>query len=199
VIQPGGQVQVEKLTSTELTAESYFLRGRYDREISQRVFWFVGSGWEQNEFAGIDRRISAVVGAGYEWYERDQNSFSTDMGLTYTEEQDIAGVQRTFAGAGFSWSMAQRWTQTTTFESQLKADQSFEDAADLRADLVNSVAVAMNSRISIKLSLQLLFDNQPAFELVEVLDQTGQASGDLVAVELDDLDSIYNAALVVNF
>ena len=81
---PSGRIQIEEINSTELTAESLFLRGRYDRDFSDRLFWFVGSGWERNEFAGIESRVSSVAGVGYKWYERDGDIFSTDLGVTYT-------------------------------------------------------------------------------------------------------------------
>ena len=91
------------------------------------------------------------------------------------------------------------WTETTTFESRIRLDQSFEEASDLRADLVSSVAVAMTSRVAVKLSLQLLFDNQPAFESVPITDQSSLLTGDFIAVELDELDSIFTASVVLTF
>ncbi|MEE8367844.1 MAG: DUF481 domain-containing protein [Thermoanaerobaculia bacterium] len=199
VLLPSGRIQIDEATSTELTAESYFLRGRYDREFSERLFWFLGTGWEQNDFAGIDRRVSSVGGVGIKWYEKGDEFFNTDVGITLTDERDVSGSSRTFAGARFSWSFAARWTATTLFESQLKLNQNLEDFSDSRADLINSVAVAMTSRLAVKLSLHLLFDTQPAFETLEVVNEMGQATGEVIALELEQLDSIVNASLAVSF
>lgn len=199
VLLPSGRIRIDELTSAQLTAESYFLRGRYEREFSDRKFWFLGTGWEQNNFAGIDRRVSSVGGVGFKWYEKDDEFFSTDVGITLTDERDLAGTSRTFTGARFSWSFAARWTATTFFESQLKLNQNLEDFSDSRADLINSVAVAMTSRLALKLTLQLLFDTQPALETLEVVDEMGQATGEVIALELEQLDSIVNASLAVSF
>ena len=49
---------------SELTAENYFLNGRFDRKITERFFWFVGAGWDRNTFAGIDNRYTGVGGVG---------------------------------------------------------------------------------------------------------------------------------------
>src|SRR5512134_3885884 len=33
---------------TDTTAENYFLTGRYDRNITEKLFWFAGAGWDRN-------------------------------------------------------------------------------------------------------------------------------------------------------
>jgi len=49
---------------TALSAENYFLNGRYDRTISGRAFWFAGGGWTRNRFAGVQNRYEAAGGIG---------------------------------------------------------------------------------------------------------------------------------------
>ena len=199
VFLPSGRIEITELTTTELTAESYFIRGQYDREISDHLFWFVGSGWEKNEFAGIDRRISTVGGVGYKWYEKEGEFFKTDIGFTLTDEQNLAGTGRNFSGSRFSWELVERWTETTVFESHLSLDQNLEDSSDARADLTNSMAVAMTARLAVKVSLQLLYDSQPALETIEITTEKGLPTADFIAVELEKLDSVFNASLVVTF
>jgi hypothetical protein len=56
----------------------------------------------------------------------------------------------------------------------------------------------MSERLALKVSWQLLWDNQPAFVSVPVTAR-GVPTGDVAFAELDDLDSLATVALVVNF
>jgi hypothetical protein len=69
---------------------------------------------------------------------------------------------------------------------------------DLRLDTTNALAVATTDRLALKVSLQLLFDNEPAFAAVPIAGAAPPAPTTLL-VELEDLDSILTAALVVSF
>ena len=66
--------------------------------------------------------------------------------------------------------------------------------------MVNSIAVTMTGRLALKASLQVLFDNQPAFDLVEVRGPAPASMplGVSVPIELDDIDTIFTTALVIN-
>jgi len=55
--------------------------------------------------------------------------------------------------------------------------------------------VAISERLALKVSLQLLYDNQPAVEAVPI----EPALEDVVLVELEELDSTLKVALVVHF
>ncbi len=186
---------------SELTAEQYHLRGRYDRKLSDRLFWFAGAGWNRNEFAGISSRYTAFGGVGNRWFEDPRARFRTDYGFTYTRQEDVVedpSEEESFFGLRFSWEYWRKLTSTTTYTSELIVDENLDRTSDLRADFLNSVSVAMSQRLALKLSLQLLFDNEPALERVPLFDPQGESLGEVEA-ELDDLDSVLTVALVVDF
>ncbi|MGH7550814.1 MAG: DUF481 domain-containing protein, partial [Gemmatimonadota bacterium] len=154
---------------SELTAESYFVRSRYDRELSASLFWFAGGGWDRNTFAGIENRYSGSAGIGNIWFSGDAAGFRTDYGLTYTFQDNVAAGDDTFAGLRLGYDYYRMLTGTTRFESLLIADESMNEAADFRTDLLNSLAVAMSERLSLKVSHRILFDNRPSFESLPLL------------------------------
>ena len=57
----------------------------------------------------------------------------------------------------------------------------------------------LSSRLALKVSLQLLYDGRPSLIDLAVVDPAGAPTGDAVRVELDELDSVLNVSLVVNF
>ena len=190
--------QVTETTETETTAESFFARGRYDFSISERALWFAGTGWQRNTFAGIDSRVTSVTGFGSQWFDTDPFKFRTDIGGTYTIQDNVAaGPTDRFGGLRFAWDLLRQMTSNSTFESKLIVDENLQDTEDLRADFLNSVTVSMSERLALKTSLQFLFDNQPSFVDVPLF-TGGTPTGQTVLAELDKLDSVFTVALVIS-
>jgi putative salt-induced outer membrane protein YdiY len=191
-------VVFEITEATTTSAENYYLNGRYDRKITDRFFWYSGAGWDRNIPAGISNRYMAIAGVGNIWFDGDDMKFRTDYALTYTDQEDEAeqaGVDYSFLGARFSWEYLNKFSENTTYENLLVLDFNLEETSDYRADMINSVAVAMNSHLALKVSLQWLYDNRPSFINVVRLDPPP----DTAAFELDSLDTQFIASLVVNF
>jgi len=186
--------------SSETTAESYFARGRYDHELSSRVFVYGGAGWERNEFAGVKNRYSVVAGLGNTWFETDVSSLSTDYGITYTIQDDLVevpGADDSFVGARLSYEYKRALTGTTDYGSELVLDENLEETDDFRANFINSLAVSISQQLALKTSLSLLYDNLPSLVSIPLQRTDGTPVGENVAVELDELDTIFTVALVV--
>lgn len=186
--------------SSEVTAENYYARGRYDRELSSRVFLYGGAGWERNEFAGIQNRYSVVAGLGNTWFENDVSRLATDYGITYTIQDDIVevpGADDSFVGARFSYAYRRALTGTTDYTSELVLDENLEETEDFRGAFVNSLAVSISQRLALKTSLSLLYDNLPSLESIPLERADGTPVGENVAVELEELDTLLTLALVV--
>jgi len=183
-----------------LTAEAYYLNGRYDGKFTDHCFWFAGAGWDRNTFAGIDNRYTAVAGLGNLWIDTDRAKFRTDYSATYTKEDDVVDdptFDDAFVGARLAYSYMHKLGASTTFNSDLTVDDNLEDTADLRANMINSVAVSMSKRLALKVSLQLLYDHQPALGSFDLFNTAGTNIG-TVTDELDTLDTIFTTSLVIN-
>ncbi len=187
---------------SKLTAEHYFLRGRYERDLSAAFYWFGGAGWERNELAGFRSRTSAVGGVGRVWLAGETARFKTDAGLTFTDQDDVTdnpAADSQFLGVRLSYDYWRRLTASTEYASVLIVDLNADETDDLRADFTNSVAVSMSERLALKAGLQLLFDHQPALAAVPIIRPDGTPTGAVAFAELDDLDSIFTVSLVASF
>lgn len=194
-----GSFSVDERSRTELTAERYLLRGRYERSLTERRFWFAGGGWERNEFAGIANRFFAQGGVGNVWFDDDVSHFKTDYALTFTDQENVVGGSESFAGVRFAWDYLRQLTPTTEYANLLILDGNADETSDYRADMINSIAVAMSDRLALKVSLQLFYDNLPSLRAVPLVGADGVPTGETVNISLDELDSVFNVALVVNF
>jgi putative salt-induced outer membrane protein YdiY len=190
---------VDERSTSDLTAESYALAGRYDREVSKRFFWFGGAGWDRNRFAGIENRTTAVAGVGTIWVDGETTKFRTDYAVTFTRQEDVVtdpAFDDRFLGFRLSSAFRRGFGKAATFGNDVAIDENADETSDLRVDMTNWVAVTMTDRLALKVSLQLLFDNQPA--LVKADDPGALLPPGVVAlVELDELDSVFTASLVV--
>ncbi len=183
----------------ERTAENYKLSGRYEHQLREQWVGHAGVTWERNRFAGISSRLSAQLGVGQLWRDLDDFKFRTDAGVTVTRQEDVDGSEDTSPGLRVSSALLKKFGKGATFENKVVVDQSLDDTDDLRLDMVNSIAVSLTEKLALKASLQLQYDNQPSLAEVTLLDRDLMPTGDLVTVELDELDSILTTALVVSF
>lgn len=194
-----GSFTVVETNTSQLTAESYFARARYDRSFGS-AFGFTGAGWDRNTFSGVQNRYGLVLGVGNTWTESETARFKTDVGLTYTIQKDVdpaPGADDGFGGIRISIDAMRQLSESAEYTSGLVIDENVEDTEDFRADWVNSIAVSLSDRLAFKTSLQLLFDNQPALLSVPLFDGGGTATGDNVLTPSNDLDSVFTVALVI--
>lgn len=186
---------VSETTDTETTAENYFLKGRFDRNLTDDAFLFAGAGWDRNTFAGVDNRYGFVTGAGRTWFADDSRKLKTDLGLTYTIQDDVVenpDIDDSFLGLRGSYDYFRQLTGTTGFISVLVADQNLNETDDFRADWTNSVAVSMSNRLALKTSLQILYDKSPALVAVPL-------GEDQVLTPLGEVDTVFTVAIVASF
>jgi putative salt-induced outer membrane protein YdiY len=193
---------VETTSESQLTAEKYDLHGRFKQDLSERMFWFAGAGWERNEFAGIANRSTIFGGIGNTWLDEEGHSFETDYSMTYTDQEDVVqgpGADKQFLGVRFSWDYAIELTSTTEYANTLALDGNFEDASDYRADMLNSLGVSINDRLALKVSLQLQYANQPALGEIPLENPAAPGASGTVLAPLEKLDTILTTSLVVDF
>jgi putative salt-induced outer membrane protein YdiY len=192
--------QLTEQETHQKTAENYFVRFRSDRKMGGRVVIFAGADWLRNTFAGIDSRMLIATGGGTSWVNREDFRVRTDLGATYTFQQDVVenpfGKSK-FPGLRFSADLLRTLTQTTKWESALIYDQNIDQTDDARIDFTNSLSLAISSRIALNPSLQLLWRNQPALTEVDLFSSLGAATGEKVQVPLEKLDSFFTLAVVI--
>jgi len=210
----------------ELDAANYLIGGDYERKISPSWFWNTGLSWYRNDDAGILNRYIAFAGIGNTWADNPRRRFVTSYGISYTdreEEEPDPEKDRRFAGARAGWDYTEHFNEATTFDSDLGTNLNFADPSDYSFNTLNALTVSVNSRVSLKVSLQWLFENEPALEsdldvvaYVELVNPDGiPSSGDeryrtlssgstkLVLgsadARKDKLDTVIRTALVIKF
>lgn len=183
------------------TAEEYFARMAYDRQINDRLFYTFGAGWERRPFAGIENRWMGGAGIGYALVMGEPTDFRAILGLTYTGEDTIVDdpeVESDFLGLRLSWDLKQVISSTTNLTHGFRFDQNLSEGSDSRIDTDVALVVSINKTLALKAGMRLWFDNQPALEELALIDLEGLPTGFVVPVRLKKVDTQASVALVVN-
>ena len=205
---------------------NYLVRAGYERNITPRFFWNAGGSWDRNDDAGIVNRYIAFAGVGNNWVDYQRRRFATSYGISYTDREEKKPdpeKDRRFPGARLGWDYMERFNAGTTFNQRFDANVNLSDSADYSINTTTALTVAMVSHVSLKVSLQWLYENEPALEsdldviaFVEIVNPDGvPGSGDerfrtlesggskLVLgsadARKDRLDTIFRTALVIRF
>ena len=205
---------------------NYLIRAGFERKISLRWLWNTGASWYRNHDAGIRYRYIVFAGVGNTWADHQRRRFVTSYGISYTDRQKKGPdpeIGRRFPGARVGWDYTERFNAVTTFDSDLGMNASFSNRADYSINTLNALTVSVNKRVSIKVSAQWLFENEPALEsdldvvaYVELLNPDGipgtgderfrtLSSGDTKFVldssvaRRNGLDTVVRTALVLSF
>ena len=190
---------ITETTKSQLTAENYFARARYDRALAS-AFVFFGAGWHRNTFAGIQNRYSSVAGLGKTLIDGESGRFKADAGATYTVQRDVdpaPGADDGYLGSRVTVDATRRVSASAAMASLMVFDERVEESGDYRFDWINSLKMALSEKLAFQTSLQLLFDNQPLLLPVALLDLSGEATGTKILTPGDKLDSILTLTLVI--
>lgn len=75
-------------TGDDDTTENWWkTKAQYDYFVSKKWFGFVNARYEKDAIAELDRRVVVGGGAGYQWIEEPDTTFSTSLGLATLYEK----------------------------------------------------------------------------------------------------------------
>lgn len=169
---PTGFSTIAVYPGTEPDVERYFIEGRYEGNLPKKATWNAGASWDRNEDAGILSRYIGFGGLGHTWRDRDDLTFRTSYGLSYTDRhEDIEDPEREerFLGVRLTSDYKDKWGASTTYDNDFTFNISVKDYQDFNIDWTQGVSVSMGKHLSLKVSLQFLYAGEPALEEVDVI------------------------------
>jgi hypothetical protein len=210
----------------KLDVANSLVRAQYERNITPRFFWSGGGSWDRNEDAGIVNRYIVFAGVGHKWADSERRRITTSYGVSYTEreeEEPDPEKDRHFAGARLGWDYMEKFHAGTRVDHRFEANLNLSDPVDYSLNTTSSMSVSVVSHVVLKISLQFLFENEPALEsdldvvaFVEVINPDGiPGSGDerfrtlpsggsklvigTADARKDRLDTVFKSAIVIEF
>ena len=220
--------------STAPDAEKYLVEARFDRAFSHlplreqgkgTATWGGGASWDRDRDAGILKRIVVFANLGHIWRDRDDFRFKTSYGLSLTDREEETidpEKEQQFYGFRLTSQFLDRWGGQTTFTNDWKFNLNLEDTNDWSSHMTTAVAVSMSTHLSLKVSLQWLYNSEPALEDIDLVARVilidpdgipgngdeffetvsdGGASVDLGSVQerKKELDTVVRTSLAISF
>jgi hypothetical protein len=209
-----------------LDVANSLVQGSYERNITPVFFWNAGASWDRNDDSGILNRYITFAGVGNTWADHARRRFATSYGISYTdreEEKPDPQKDRRFTGARLGWDYMERINEGTTFDNRFAANVNMSEASDYSINTTSALTVSVVSHVSLKVSLQWLYEHEPALEsdldviaFVDVINPDGiPGSGDELFRTLpsggtklivgsedarkDKLDTVFQTTLAIRF
>ncbi len=147
--------------------EQYFVEGRVEWTVSDRFFWNAGTSWDRNDEAGIRNRYVSFGGVGHVWADGEDLSLSTSYGVSHTvreEGETEAGRHNRFGGIRADGDYRHRVADAVELDSEAALNVNLLSLSDYSLNLTSAVGVAMSEHLSLRVSLQHLYEHEPALE-----------------------------------
>jgi len=154
-------LQVSEQETT--TAESYELSGRSEYSLDENDYLFGSLRYEDDRFAGYDRRTTEVVGYGHQFLKREDMTLKGEFGVGARQAKntdgssDSEGIAR--VGLDYQWQI----TDTSSFSETVFVEHG---ESNTYTESVTAVTAKINNSLAMKLSYTIKdnSDPQPGFE-----------------------------------
>lgn len=158
------------------TKNEYRGGGKYEREITERWFWYARTELEFDEFENLDLRATAAAGAGYYWIRKPEHELKTRLGGGYRHEayDDGRSEDDAIVDLGLDYRLQivkfAEFTHSTTYSPDI------EDTDNYRLDFDTALALPLkDDRWKFKVGMRNEYNSQPSPGL-ERLDNTYYAN-----------------------
>lgn len=189
---------VSETRVNEKTAENYELTLGYRREIQKRLYWYAGTGWYRNRFAGIDDRYGVSGGVGYKLIDGSKHVLDAEVGIGYTWETQVTGVENNFTDSRVFLGYDFNINETAKLDSDLTILPNLDDSEDLRVNWITAVTASLTSKLALRLSYAVKYDRQPAVTTIPPSPDAPPGTPDAL-YEFETTDTVLSASLVVKF
>lgn len=160
-----GHLSDDERTAGEAeTARRYEGEVRYDRFLSRKDSLYVLSGAFADRFAGYDWQVHGQLGVSHAFVQMKTAAFYGEIGVDVAREDFIEGADpnaqnvispRLLIGGGYAFNPAVR------IDDQVELLENLLQRDDIRVRETASLTAALTTKLSIRVSYTLAFDNVP--------------------------------------
>jgi putative salt-induced outer membrane protein YdiY len=160
----------------EKKTEIYYSHIKYDRKIQPRSYILGFVRYERNKLAGYNYRLALSFGGGGTWIETDNIDLSTELAFGWNNENNTKRVDvnlnnsssiwketinASFISSLFTGKFSYKISKTSKIVHEDVIFLNTEELEDFRLNSVSSVYASINSRLALKTSVQIIYQNLP--------------------------------------
>lgn len=143
--------------------------GRYDYDLTPRVFSFGSIDLERDKIANLKFRVAPAVGLGYHVVKNEANTFDVFAGVGYVHDEFytprlVAGSTRSKYGRPellIGEQSTHKLSESTSLRQSFVVYPNLDDRWEYRSVFDAGLAVAMSSKVSLTVGLVNRYNSDP--------------------------------------
>jgi len=148
-----------KIDSGEETANKLTLNGRVERNVSEKILFYLSSFLYADPFSGYDYRIGFGPGIGYQLIDSENESLKLFSGLNYTYNNYTDGSVDSYSLWEVKVEYKNRLLENLLFSQKFSYQVSFENGSDYFVHSETSFNVPVTENLALGLSYVLDYHN----------------------------------------
>ncbi|MDX1670160.1 MAG: DUF481 domain-containing protein [Limnobacter sp.] len=145
------------------TTSNRLLSAKYDAFLNEKDYMFVLLRGEQDELADLNLRSTVGAGYGRQFYETEVMNLSSEIGLSYVNEDYILAPDESFPSLTLGLDYDRKFfNQALVFFNDLSINMSLEDSKDTLVKNKAGVRFPLADGLNISTQFNVDYDNQPA-------------------------------------
>jgi putative salt-induced outer membrane protein YdiY len=160
----GKSEQRDRTTRQDETTEDWWrARAQYDYFFTKKFFGFMNGRYERDAIADLDRRVVVGGGAGYQWIETKETSFSTGVGLASLYEKfDNQPDSNSELSLQLGYNLDQRFGERLRFLHDLTYLPSLEQFSDYYLTTTAELRATLTKSMFANFKVIFNYDESPA-------------------------------------
>ncbi len=134
---------------------------RGDFKIDKILAAFAGVGFDRNRFAGIERRLEQQAGLQARVFADAIDTLRIEGGGSLTQQTGTDGIKSNFPAARGAAAWRHGFTPAAYFQQNVEWIPNLKTTEDWRLNSESAVVAPISSKIGLKLSYVIRFDNLP--------------------------------------
>ncbi len=145
----------------EKSAEYFYANGEYNYKLSAKTYSSYFLGWEKDPLAGLNARVTARVGMGHEFVKTDKDFLLGEAGIAYVYE-DEKDETSSFPEGRLFGRYEHNFQEGASFFQEVEWLQEMALLRNFRVNSITGLKVKINSSWSLKTTVTIHYDHEPA-------------------------------------
>jgi putative salt-induced outer membrane protein YdiY len=146
---------------SELTASRLRAGTRYDRDITDLTYGFVGYDVEKNKLNDLKWRHSPSAGAGLHLRKTETFTFDVFAGFSHNRETLYSGTRRSFNEGLIGEETTHKFSDSTSFRQRLTLFPNLTDSGEYRVVFDAGLLTALVDRWNLTVNLSARYQSNP--------------------------------------
>ena len=135
---------------------------RGDYGLGAKLALYARTAFDRNKFAGVKSRFAEGVGLVAKVRATDIDQLNVEGGFELTQQDNLDGTNDSFSSLRAASTWKHMFSATAYFFQGVEWLPNLDDSEDYRINSETSVVAPLSTRVAMKASYQLRFDNLPS-------------------------------------